>query len=135
MRAVLDTNVIISALFWKGNEKIVLDKCKGKELELIISSEILDEVDGVLEKKFGYPDDKRVEFLRNLLRVSRLVFPTIEISEITNDPTDNRILECALDGNADYIVSGDNHLLKLNEFKGIKIVSAKAMLEISAKRK
>lgn len=83
MKIVLDTNVIVSALFWKGNEAVVLGKCKSKELEMTISPEILDEVDEVLERKFKYPDDKRVDFLRNILLISKLVFPDHEIDLIT----------------------------------------------------
>ena len=113
MKVVLDTNIIISALFWDGNEKRVMDKCRAKELDMIISPEMLDEVDGVLERKFEYPDDKRVEFLRNILRISKLVFPDVEIVAVKDDPKDDRILECAVSGCADYIISGDYHLTKL----------------------
>jgi putative PIN family toxin of toxin-antitoxin system len=130
MKVVLDTNIIISALFWEGNEKKVLDKCRAKELEMITSPEILDEVDGVLEMKFEYPDDKRVEFLRNLLRISKLVFPDVEIDAVSDDTMDNRILECAVSGCADYIISGDHHLTDLGEYESIKILKASEFLKI-----
>lgn len=129
MKVVLDTNIIISALFWEGNEKKVLDKCRAKELEMITSPEILDEVDGVLEMKFEYPDDKRVEFLRNLLRISKLVFPDVEIDAVSDDTMDNRILECAVSGCADYIISGDHHLTDLGEYESIKILKASEFLK------
>ena len=64
MIVTLDTNIFISALFWNGNERILLNKCKVKELELIISPDILEEIDVVLEYKFSYPDDKKADFLR-----------------------------------------------------------------------
>lgn len=130
MKIVLDSNVIISALFWKGNERKVLNKCKERELELIISPEILEEIDSVLEFKFSTPDDKRSDFLRNIIMISRLVFPNIKIEIIKSDPTDNRILECATDGKAEYIVTGDKHLTVLREYEGIKIVNAKDFLTL-----
>ena len=130
MKIVLDTNQLISAFFWKGNEREVLEKCRTKELELLISPDILAELDTVLDRKFSVPEDKRAEYSKNIILVSRLVFPNQWIEAIKADPTDNRILECAVDGEADYIVSGDKHLLDLREYKGIKILKAKTFLSI-----
>lgn len=130
MRVVLDTNVIISAFFWKGNERIVLNKCKEKEHEMVISPEILEEVDVVLDSKFSVPDDKRGDFLRNIIVISRLVFPNIEINVIKEDPSDNRILECAVCGKAEFIISGDKDLLNLKEYEGITICNARDFLNM-----
>ena len=129
MIVTLDTNIFISALFWNGNERILLNKCKVKELELIISPDILEEIDVVLEYKFSYPDDKKADFLRNIIMMSKLIFPNVEIDVIKNDPTDNRILECAVSGNANYLISGDKHLLNLKEHEGIMILNAKDFLD------
>jgi len=128
MKVVLDTNVIISAFFWKGNERDVLNNCRQKVIWLTISPEILEEIDTVLDSKFSVPDDKRVDFLRNLIVISRLVFPSTEIDVIKIDSSDNRILECAASGNVDYIISGDKHLLDLKAYGGIEILNAKAFL-------
>ncbi len=130
MKIVLDTNVIISAFFWKGNERIVLNKCKEKEHEMVISPEILEEVDVVLDSKFSVPDDKRGDFLRNIIVISRLVFPNIEINVIKEDPSDNRILECAVCGKAEFIISGDKDLLNLKEYEGITICNARDFLNM-----
>ena len=129
MIVTLDTNIFISALFWNGNERILLNKCKVKELELIISPDILEEIDVVLEYKFSYPDDKKADFLRNIIMMSKLIFPNVEIDVIKNDPTDNRILECAVSGSANYLISGDKHLLNLKEHEGIMILNAKDFLD------
>ena len=128
MNIVLDTNVFISALFWRGNERIVLNKCKDKEFELVISPVILEEIDVVLESKFSFPDDKKADFLRNIIVVSKLVFPNVEIDIIKNDPPDNRILECAVSGKADFIISGDRDLLNLKEYESIIILNARDFL-------
>jgi putative PIN family toxin of toxin-antitoxin system len=128
MNIVLDSNVIISAFFWRGNEREVLKKCKEKKIELTISPEILEEVDTVLETKFSVLDDKRADFLRNLIVISRLVFPSVEIDVIKNDPTDNRILECAVSGKADFIISGDKDLLNLGRYGSTVILNARYFL-------
>jgi putative PIN family toxin of toxin-antitoxin system len=130
MKAVLDTNVLISAFFWNGNERAVLKKCKDKELEMLISPEMLEEVETVLKFKFSVPDDRRADFLRSIIVISELVFPSEEIDEIKSDPADNRILECAASGKADYIVSGDRHLLGLGKYRKIEILNAREMLKI-----
>jgi putative PIN family toxin of toxin-antitoxin system len=130
MKIVLDTNQLISAFFWNGNERKVLEKCRAKELDLLISPDILGELDAVLDRKFSVPEDKRAEYSKNIILVSRLVFPNKRIEAIKADPSDNRILECAVDGEADYIVSGDKHLFNLKEYRGIKILKAKEFLGI-----
>ncbi|MDD4307607.1 MAG: putative toxin-antitoxin system toxin component, PIN family [Thermoplasmata archaeon] len=130
MKIVLDTNVFVSALFWNGNERQVLNKCRTKELELIISPEILNEIDRVLELKFSVTDDKRGDYLRNIILVAKLVFPASRIGAIKSDISDNRILECAVDANAEFIVSGDGHLLSLAVYEGITILNASAFLKV-----
>jgi putative PIN family toxin of toxin-antitoxin system len=128
MKIVLDTNVLISAFFWNGNERKVLEKCRAKELDLLISPEILAELDAVLDRKFSVPEEKRAEYSKNIILISKLVFPNKRIAVIKADPSDNRILECAVDGEAEFIISGDGHLLKLEIYKGIEILTAKLFL-------
>jgi len=128
MKVVLDTNQLISAFFWNGNEREVLEKCRAKELDLLISPDILEELDTVLDRKFSVPEDKRAEYTRNIILISRLVFPDKKIDVIKIDPPDNRILECAVGGDAEFIITGDNHLLSQKSYKGIKILKAKEFL-------
>ena len=92
MKVVLDTNIIISALFWNGNERKIFKMCKNKELEMSISMEILEEVDYVLDRKFSVPKEKRGEFIKNLVVMSKLVFSGEEINFLKKDPADNRVL-------------------------------------------
>jgi putative PIN family toxin of toxin-antitoxin system len=129
MRVVLDTNVIISALLFDGNaEKIVLSTLNGAE-ELVLSSYIVGETTRILEDKFGV-EPSSLELLQQLLSESELVYfqPFLNIIE---DEPDNRILETAVKGKAIHLVTGDKLLLKLKQYKDIKIVSVKEYMELA----
>jgi len=129
-KAALDTNILISALGWKGNPKQVLEKIVKGEIELVISDEQFAELSEVLEyPKFGFTEEQKGRFKALILELATFIKPLEKINVIKEDPDDNIILECAATGNADYIVTGDPHLLALKEFRGIKIVTAKRFLE------
>jgi putative PIN family toxin of toxin-antitoxin system len=132
LKITLDTNVIISALFWNGFPNAILRKCIRGEVELILSEEILEEVEEVLrkEKKFMMTEKAIAEQKKELLKIARLVIPTKKLNVIKEDLKDNKILECGIAGKVDFIVSGDKHLLKIKEFGGIKIVTAREIVEI-----
>ena len=121
MRLVLDTNILISAFFWDGNERKLLRSCRRKKHQLIVSPNILDELSRVLQKKFKLPFDKINEYREEILLMAEIVIPAGEIELIKEDITDNIVLETAILGKADRIITGDKHLLKLKECKGIKI--------------
>lgn len=122
-RVVLDTNVIISSL-WGGKPGEVVDSWKDGRILLLVSFTILREYLAVCAR-FGLTDAQLKE--RGLLFLespfSALVHPHSSIDVITEDPPDNRFLECAVDGSADFIVSGDQHLLRLKTFREIQILS------------
>lgn len=122
-RRVLDTNVLVSALFWDGNERRVLTECLHGDRQLVASPFILGELDDVLEAKFDAPDDKRGSYVRTLLVHAELVRPDVEV-EVTGDEADDRVLAAALAGEADVLVTGDRDLLGLGSWKGIRICSA-----------
>ena len=124
MRVVLDTNVLISAFFWKGNERNILKKCRAKEHQLIISPQILREMRRVLSLKFSLPDEKINEYERDIILFSVMVVPKGELKIVKDDPTDDIIIETAQLGKADVIVTGNKHLTKLKEFEGIRIKRA-----------
>src|SRR3989338_5372606 len=113
MRVVLDTNVLISAIFWRGSPYKVLLSALKKEYQFYLSSAILGELKEKLTAKFRYPEDKTKEFLSLLSEFGNIIEPAIKLSIIKDDPDDDRFLECAVSCKADFIVSGDNHLLKL----------------------
>lgn len=124
MRIVLDTNVLVSALGWKGgNEYNIAQKCFRKELILVCSLEMLEELKTVsLRPKFGFSPEEIDEFILALIEVSEIVEPREQFKIITSDFSDNKFLDAAVAGKAKFIVSGDKHLLDLRGFKGIKIV-------------
>ncbi len=124
MRVVLDTNVLISAFFWNGNERRILKKCRKKEHQLITSPQILSEMRSVLSSKFDVPAEKIDEYERQILLFSVIVIPEGKINVVDDDPTDNKIVETAYIGKAEIIITGDGHLLKLKNQKRIKIIRA-----------
>ena len=128
MIVVLDTNILISALFWRGNPYKVISNALERKYSLYLSAEILDELEEKLRAKFKFPEDKIKDHIGILREYGKFVEPIIKVNVIKEDPDDNKVLECAFSCNADYIISGDQHLLKLKEFKGIKIVTAKEFL-------
>ncbi len=131
-KVVIDTNVLISALGWKdGTARIAFEKCLEVDNILLGSSALLSELGDVLRRpKFSFlTDEEKLEFLGLLYGVSEIVEPKRTIHAIKDDPMDNKVLECAVEGKADIILSGDSHLLKLGQFEGIKIMNASAFLK------
>ena len=131
MRIVYDTNALISATIWKSSFAYKsLHSALEKDEKIIISTEIIEEYSEVLVKDFKYTQTKAEDLIMVILYLFFLVYPKIKFDAVKDDPDDNIVLECAVEGNADYIVTMDNHLLKLKEFKGIKIITPKEFLEI-----
>lgn len=128
-RVVLDTNVTISAFFWKGYSRLIYDQIKERKLVMLLSNEMEKEFIRVLGyEKFDLAPKEIPSFIRNLRSHAEFVETSTKISVIVADPTDNIFLECAIDGRADYIISGDSHLLNLREHAGIQILKAKEFL-------
>ena len=132
MRAILDTNVFVSGIFWEGNFcSQIIDKWRNKEFELVSSIEILDELVKTLKDfKIQMPDEMIEEWRNLIIENSIIVEPTTKLDVIKEDPDDNKFLEAGVTGKANFIISQDNHLLKLKEYQGIKIVSPEEALLI-----
>lgn len=124
MKLVLDTNVLVSALFWEGHERTLLQACFQGYHRTVTSPFILNELDRVLQEKFDIPETLARNYINQLLATAKTVDPKPHLATIEDDPSDNRILECALAAKADVIVTGDSHLLDLDSFHGIEICSA-----------
>lgn len=128
-RIVLDTNIVISALFWKGNQRKILDLVRARKYELLSSIDIERELIRVLGyPKFGLTPAEILPIINDYNSYIQKVVITSRVDAIKEDPTDNIFLECAKDGKAQYIVSGDHHLLDLNIYENIAIVTAKEFL-------
>jgi len=131
MKVVLDTNVVVSGLLWDGNESKVLELCHKGTIQNFASPAILSEIERVLQYKKFKLVIREIEDLMNLFQdFTRIVKPSQAIGIIENDEPDNRFLECAVAANVDLIVSGDTHLLELQEFQGRRIINAAELLNI-----
>lgn len=124
-KVVLDTNVIISALFWEGNSRKIYDLVREGKLITLLSDDMERELIRVLGyEKFGLSPQEILPFIRSLRTYAKHVETKSNIAVVIADPTDNIFLECALDGGADCIISGDKHLLDIRVYRGIKIERA-----------
>ena len=132
MRVVLDTNVFISGIFWSGNYcSQIIDKWKNKEIELVSSLETIEELVETLKNfKISMPENMIEEWKNLILNNSLLVQVSSKIDAIREDPEDNKFLEVAVDGKADFIISQDKHLLNLKEHQGIKIVNPEEVVKL-----
>lgn len=133
MRVVLDTNVIISALNFPGNERMVLALALRGRFELFLSLFTLGEMAGVLTRKFGWDAEHTEQALRTLENAAAVIEPPRLEEVIEGGRADNRILECAVAVNADYLVTGDRrHLLPLEEYRSARMVNAPRFLSLLA---
>ena len=128
---VADTNIMVSALLWVGNESRIVELAEEGKIKLLTSVALLGELKKVLlYERFGLDEKIVDDNVKYILTISKIVSPKLELSVIREDPADNRVLECAIEGKARYIVSGDKHLLRLKEFRGVKIVRSRKLLDI-----
>ncbi len=129
MRVVFDTNIFISAFVFPESqaEKAILKIIEGNDT-LLISRDIIMEVLSVLSRKFSRDKEQLSRVAVNLSELGELIEATKEISVLT-DESDNRILECAVSGNADAIVTGDKGILELRRFENIRIMSLREYLK------
>jgi putative PIN family toxin of toxin-antitoxin system len=135
MKVVVDTNVVISALLWAGVPHQVLDAAQAKKFELICTEALVDELHNVLSRsKFDKPLAKRAlnreELVKGFLEQVTIVEPAPVPEDAVRDPKDAKVLACALDGQASYIVTGDDDLLVLKSYQEIKIVTPAELLNI-----
>jgi len=126
LKVVLDTNVYISAFQYpKGRNVVLWDAAVVGQFRLLVSPAIIQEMAGVLRDDFKWSDDRVQNAVRIVARVAGkgIVIPHTRVHLVTADPDDDRILECAVDGKADLIVSNDRHLLHLKAYADIPIVA------------
>jgi putative PIN family toxin of toxin-antitoxin system len=123
LRVVVDTNVFVSA-FLHPDQPIFQSVQHAAERRycLLISPALIQELGRVLQEEFGIEDRVKVRRLKMLAKAGELIVPRTTLEVIAEDPPDNRILECAVEGRADLIVSGDQHLRRLKSYAGIPIV-------------
>jgi putative PIN family toxin of toxin-antitoxin system len=131
-RAVLDTNVVVSACFWRGPSWQCLEAWSRREYTALVSPPMLAEYADVLERlRARYPGKPCVDWVSALRDDAELVFPAVRIPDAFSDPDDALFAECAVAGEADYIVSGDKeHVQAAGEVRGIPVFSPAYFLQV-----
>lgn len=140
LRVVIDTNVFVSGIAFKlGKPKKIVDLWLRQKIILIISQPLIEELTEVLHReKFQKQttDEEIAQLIQQIQKIAVFVKGNLpELGIIKDDPDDDVVLATALEGNADYIVSGDHHLLDLGDFRGIKIVKPIEFLNVLDKAK
>jgi len=139
IRIVIDTNILVSAILTpEGNPAKILKLALQGKLNLIISPAILEEIRQVLRypklvklmKKNMITLEEIYTFLDKMSKIAVITPGKLDIKAIPDDPSDDMVLSCAVEGEADFIISGDHHLTDLRIFQGIKIVDPAAFLKI-----
>ena|SRR3989338_2658086 len=131
MRVVLDTNIFISGIFWSGESEKILYAWGNEEFEIITSSEIIREiVETLMDFKTQLPINMLLIWMSILSVKSKFFEPKEKIEIVKDDKDDNKFVEVAIEGKADYIITQDNHLLRIKDFRGLKIMTPKEFLEV-----
>jgi putative PIN family toxin of toxin-antitoxin system len=128
-RVTADSNIYISAFLRGGKPLELLEMARAGQSELAVTEDILNEIGRVLGTRFRVPGEDVQAFREEILTFAKLVTPGEFLDAVPADPTDNRILECAVAAGSEVIVSGDKHLLGLGNFRGIEIVSVGEFLQ------
>lgn len=136
MRVVLDANIFISALISsQGNPAMIINKWLSGEFDVLLSQPVVAEVLRVsgyerLQKKYKKIRQNRLEFVELISEQCIWLDTTEPLTIVTADESDNRYIECAVAGSASYIVTGDDHLLAVGEYKGIQILKPAAFVAL-----
>ena len=133
VKVVLDTNILVSSLIFGQKPQQIENLILEKNVIGITSSILLAELADVLTKKFHFNEFRLKQTEKKIEKNFIFVQPT-SIIKILRDDADNRILEAAVEGRCQYIITGDKELLSLGVFKGIKIVRAAEFLDIFYKK-
>ena len=139
IRAVIDTNVLVSGIISpKGAPRKILAQARKESFKVITSISINREILNVLHRDYIYIKYNLTEEIIDdistfLYEGTILTEDRYVVSKVKKDPEDNKFIACALEGEADYIVSGDEHLLGLKYYRDIQIVDARSFLEVLCK--
>lgn len=124
MKITVDTNFLISATQWDYSvaHKLLL-KLIELNVQIFTTKDVLQEFSEVLERDFQYSADEAVNIVEKVMVFATLIEATSSIKAVKEDPDDDKILECAVDSGSHYILTYDKHLLKLKEYREIKIIT------------
>jgi putative PIN family toxin of toxin-antitoxin system len=130
MRIVLDTNVFISGVFWKGPPSTVVDACSKGQVDLVLSPAIIEEY-----RRVGHDLADRYRSLDldpiidALVTAGSVVSDHELIARVCSDPDDDKFLAAAVAGRATFVISGDKALLRVREYHGVRIASARQFVD------
>ena len=125
MRIIIDTNILISGLYFHGLPKKLLSEIDLEKFNLCVNDEIILEYIDKIDNKFSKSKYILDKDLRKKIFGSFEKFDKVSDLKICRDPKDDKFINCAIDAKAIYIVSGDNDLLTIKNFEGIEIVTAR----------
>jgi putative PIN family toxin of toxin-antitoxin system len=129
LNAVFDTNIFVSALALPGGQaEHAINLVMDARVNLLISKDIIHEVLGVLARKFSKDSEELSRVAVFLSELGELIVPLEKLAVLDDEP-DNRILECAVTGHADVIVTGDRAMLNIKNYMGIRILSLRHFLD------
>jgi uncharacterized protein len=122
LRITADSNLYVSAFNFGGLPQRLLDLAEAGTIQLTISEPLIEEILDVLGRKFDWTASELRIARERIIRYAEIVTPSEQINAVPEDPDDDRILECAVGGRSDLILTGDKDLLRLGEFRGITIM-------------
>jgi putative PIN family toxin of toxin-antitoxin system len=140
LKVVLDVNVWISALLWGGKPAEIVKAAEKRQFVILLTEEIAGEISQVLAypkiaKVYQAASLRREDLVETVLKIGKFVQAARKVQVVAEHPADDKFIECAVAANAEYIVSGDKHLLKIGSYKKTRIISVSEFLQvIEAKR-
>ncbi|HLD07090.1 MAG TPA: putative toxin-antitoxin system toxin component, PIN family [Candidatus Nanoarchaeia archaeon] len=131
MKVTVDTNFFISATQWDYSvAHKLLKRLIASDAQICTTQDILEETAEVLERDFGYNKSEAQNIIGRILLIVMLVKPDEEVEIIADDPDDNKVIACAVASSSEYIITYDLHLLRLREYKGIRIVKPEELVKM-----
>ena len=135
MRSVTpDTNLYVSALIWGGKPQQLLEIALAHKVRLFISAAIMDEILEVLEEKFKHSPKRLAMEKEYIGKCTVRCVPKIKLEVVVSDPSDNKIIECAVHSRSEAIITNDNDLLRMKEYKGVRMLKVHEFMREGPKR-
>jgi putative PIN family toxin of toxin-antitoxin system len=130
-KIVIDTNVLISAILFSGIPNQVLQEVIHERCHLYLSHDILNEFLHVLSRsKFQLLVPQIKQFYEEIINISNIVYPMQKLLIVKEDPGDNMLFECAIESNANFIVSGNKHVLRVKNYQNIEVITPGNFIQI-----
>jgi putative PIN family toxin of toxin-antitoxin system len=134
LKIVLDTNVWVSALIWGGKPAAIIEAAEQRTINIFVSEPVIEEISRVLSypkiEKIYQHQLTRQHLMEQVLKNANFVEVTTDLKVIKEHPADDKILECAVSAKADYIVSGDKHLLNAVSYKKMQIIFVNEFMKL-----